>query len=93
MLRPICNLDDLLILSNSSFKDYLLKLEMVLKKLSIAVNAWHMDTGSPDKEFKILRNKVEMNDILKVKAPKTRKAQQTTSVYWYELSAINDERR
>jgi dihydroorotate dehydrogenase len=29
-------LDDLLILTNSSFKDYLLKLEMVLARLSIA---------------------------------------------------------
>jgi hypothetical protein len=30
-----------------------------------------------------MRNKVEMNAILNIKAPKTRKAQQTTPVYWY----------
>jgi hypothetical protein len=30
-----------------------------------------------------IRNKVEMKAILIIKAPKTRKAQQTTPVYWY----------
>jgi hypothetical protein len=30
-----------------------------------------------------IRNKVEMNAILNIKAPKTTKAQQTTPVYWY----------
>jgi hypothetical protein len=30
-----------------------------------------------------IRNKVEMNAILNIKAPKTRKQQQTTPVYWY----------
>jgi hypothetical protein len=34
MLRYTCYLDDLLILINSSFKDHLLKLEMVLARLS-----------------------------------------------------------
>jgi hypothetical protein len=33
-LRPIYYLDDLLILTNISFKDHLLKLEMVLARLS-----------------------------------------------------------
>jgi hypothetical protein len=33
MLRPEFYLDDLLILTNSSFKDHLLKLEMVLARL------------------------------------------------------------
>jgi hypothetical protein len=37
MLRPAFYLDDLLILTNSSFKDHLLKLEMVLARLSTAV--------------------------------------------------------
>jgi hypothetical protein len=36
MLRLTCYLDDLLVLTNSSFKDHLLKLEMVLARLSIA---------------------------------------------------------
>jgi hypothetical protein len=38
MLRLTCYLDDLLILitTNSSFKDHLLKLEMVLARLSTA---------------------------------------------------------
>jgi hypothetical protein len=30
-----------------------------------------------------IRNKVEMNAILNVKAPKTRKEESTTTVYWY----------
>jgi hypothetical protein len=36
MLRLTFYLDDLLMLANSSFKDHLLKLEMVLERLSIA---------------------------------------------------------
>jgi hypothetical protein len=36
MLRLRCYLDNLLILTNSSFKDHLLKLEMVLARLSTA---------------------------------------------------------
>jgi hypothetical protein len=35
-LRQLSHLDDLLILTNSSFKDHLLKLEMVLERLSTA---------------------------------------------------------
>jgi hypothetical protein len=34
MLRLTCYIDDLLILTNSSFKDHLLKLEMVITRLS-----------------------------------------------------------
>jgi hypothetical protein len=34
ILRQVCYLDDLLILTNSSFKDHVLKLEMVLARLS-----------------------------------------------------------
>jgi hypothetical protein len=30
-----------------------------------------------------MRNKVEINAILKIKAPKTRKEETTTPVYWY----------
>jgi hypothetical protein len=30
-----------------------------------------------------IRNKVEMTAILNIKAPKTRKPQQTAPVYWY----------
>jgi hypothetical protein len=30
-----------------------------------------------------IRNKVEMNLILNIKTPKTTKAQQPTTVYWY----------
>jgi hypothetical protein len=36
MLRPTCYFDDLLILTNISFKDHLLKLEIVLVRLSTA---------------------------------------------------------
>jgi dihydroorotate dehydrogenase len=58
-------LDDLLILTNSSFKDHLLKLEMVLARLSttgMRVNISkskffaeqiEYDTGSPDKVFNL----------------------------------------
>jgi hypothetical protein len=35
MLRQTCYLDDLLILTNNSFKEHLIKLEMVLARLSI----------------------------------------------------------
>jgi hypothetical protein len=30
-----------------------------------------------------IRNKVEINAIFNIKAPKTRKVKQTTPVYWY----------
>jgi hypothetical protein len=98
MLRKPYYLDDLLILTNSSFKDHLLKLEMVLERLSTAgmrVNTCKSKFFAEHIEYLVLRywitrqgiqpirNKVEMNAILNVKAPKTRKAQQTTPVYWY----------
>jgi hypothetical protein len=69
MLRLSLYLDDLLILTNSSFKDHLLKLEMVLERLStagmrveviISPNLRSLqnklntwDTGSPDKVFNL----------------------------------------
>jgi hypothetical protein len=36
MLRLACYLDDLLMLTNSSFKDHILKLEMVLERFLTA---------------------------------------------------------
>jgi hypothetical protein len=89
-------LDDLSILTNSSFKDHLLKLEMVLTRLSIAdmrVNISKSKFFAEQIEYlgygywitrqgiQPIRNKVEA--ILNIKAPKTRKAQQTTQVYCY----------
>jgi hypothetical protein len=91
-------LGDLSILTNrdNSFKVHLLKLEMVLARLS---NAGMRVNISKSKFFaeqiqylgywiirqgiQPIRNKVEMNAILNIKAPKTRQAQQTTPVYWY----------
>jgi hypothetical protein len=90
--------DDLLILTNSSFKEHLIKLEMVLARLSttgmrvnisksklfaeqieyLALGYWITRQG-----IQPIRNKVEMNAILNIKAPKTRKAQQTMPIYWY----------
>jgi hypothetical protein len=79
-------LDDLLILTNSSFKDHLLKLEMVLARLSIAgmrVNISKSKFFAEQIEYlghwitrqgiQPIRNKVELNAILDIKAPKTRK--------------------
>jgi hypothetical protein len=68
MLRQTSYLDDLLIITNNSFKDHLLKLEMVLARLSNIemrinisnlsylqkkYNTWFLDTGSPDKLFNL----------------------------------------
>jgi hypothetical protein len=95
-LRQICYLDDLLILTNSSFEDHLLNLEMVLARLSTAgmrvniskskfiveqieyLGYWITRQG-----IQPIFNKVEMIAILNIKAPKTRKQQQSTLVYWY----------
>jgi hypothetical protein len=87
-------LDDLLILTNNSFKDHLLKLEMVLARLSttgMRVNISKSKFSAEKIEdlgywitrqgIQPIRNKVEV--ILNIKAPKTRKAQQTSPVYWY----------
>jgi hypothetical protein len=86
MLRLTCYLDDLLILTNISFKDHLLKSEIVLARLSTAgmrvniskskffaqqieyLGYWINRQGIPP-----MRNKVEMNAILNIKAPKTTK--------------------
>jgi hypothetical protein len=91
---------DLLILTSSSFKDHLLKLEMVLARLSTAGMRVNISKSKPkffseQIEYLVLgywitrqaiqpiRNKVEMNAILNIKAPKTRKEDRTTPVYWY----------
>jgi hypothetical protein len=86
-------LDDLLILTNSGFKDHLLKLEMVLARLSSAgmrVNISKSKFFAEQIEYlaswyritrqgiQPTRNKVE--SILNIKAPKTRKEETTTPV-------------
>jgi hypothetical protein len=96
MLRQTYHRDDLLILTNSSFKDHLLKLEMVLVRLSTA----GMRMNIPKSKFfaeqieylgywitrqgiQPMRNKVEMTAILNIKALKTRKEEPNTPVYWH----------
>jgi hypothetical protein len=91
-------LDDLLILTNreNSFKDHLLKLEMVLARLSTAgmrVNISKSKFFAEQIEYlrqgywitrqgiQPIRNKVVV--ILNIKAPRTRKEESTTPVYWY----------
>jgi hypothetical protein len=91
-------LDDLSILTNSSFKDHLLKLEMVLARLSTAgirVNISKSKFFAEQREYlairywitrqviQPIRKKVEINAILNIKALNTRKQQQNTPVYWY----------
>jgi hypothetical protein len=86
MLRITCYLDDLLMLTNNSFKDHLLKLEMVLARLSTAgmrVNISKSKSFAEQTEYlgywitrqgiQPICNKVEMNAILNIKAPKTSK--------------------
>jgi hypothetical protein len=82
----MCYLDDLLILTNSSFKDLLLKLEMVLARLSIAdmrVNMSKSEFFVEQIEYLVprywitrqriqpIRNNVET--ILNIKAPQNKK--------------------
>jgi hypothetical protein len=87
MLTLTFYLDDLLILTNSSFKDHLLKLEMVLARLSTAgmrVNMSKYKFFAEQIEYlrywitrqgiQPIRNNVEA--ILNIKAPKTRKKNQ-----------------
>jgi hypothetical protein len=88
MLRPLFYLDDLLTLTNrnNSFKDFILKLEMVLARLSTAgmrVNISKSKFFAEQIEYLVPRywitrqviqpisKKVEA--ILNIKAPKTRK--------------------
>jgi hypothetical protein len=94
MLRLTFYLDDLLIITNSSFKDHLLKLEMVLARLSAAgmrVNISKSKFFAEQIEYlgywinrqciQPIRNKVEA--ILNIKAPKTIKEDRTMQVYMY----------
>jgi hypothetical protein len=96
MLRKPYYLDDLLILANSSFKDHLLKLEMVLARLStsgmrvkiskskfFAEQIEYLGYWITRQGIQPMRNKVEMNAILNIKAPKTRKVESAKPVYWY----------
>jgi hypothetical protein len=79
-------IDDLLILTNITFKDHLRQLEMVLARLSTAgvrVNMSKSKFFAEQIEYleywitrqgiQPIHNKVEMNSILNIKAPKTRK--------------------
>jgi hypothetical protein len=96
MLRLTCYLDDILILTNNRFKDHLPKLEMVLARISttgMRVNISKSKFFAEQIEYLAsgywitrqvilsIRNKVEA--ILNIKAPKTRKEDRTTPVYWY----------
>jgi hypothetical protein len=91
-------LDDLSILTNrsNSFKDYLLKLEMVLARISTAgmrVNISKSKFFTEKIEYLLywiirggiqsMRYKVEMNAILNIRTTKTRKAHQNIPVYRY----------
>jgi hypothetical protein len=88
-------LDDLLILTNSSFKYHLFKLEIALARLSTAgmrVNISKSRLFAEQMKYlgywitrqgiQTIRNKVEMSAILNIETTKTRKQQQTTPVYW-----------
>jgi hypothetical protein len=92
-LRLIFYLDDLLILTNSSFKDHLLKLEMVLARLSTAVMRLNISKSKFFSEqieylgywitrqgIQPIRNKVEA--ILNIKALKTKKKQKVLRQSW-----------
>jgi hypothetical protein len=85
-VKTIKYLDDLLLLTNSSFKDHILKLEMVQSRISttgMRVNISKSKFFAEQIEYlgywiarqgiQPIRNKVEMNAILDVTAPKTRK--------------------
>jgi hypothetical protein len=85
---------DLLILTNNSFKKHILKLEMVLARLSTAGMRVNISKSKFFAEqikylgywitrqgIQPIHNKVEA--ILNLKAPKTRKEETTMPVYWY----------
>jgi hypothetical protein len=92
MLRQLSYVDDLLIIRNISFKDHLLKLEMVLARLSTAGMKVKISKSKFFEEqidylaywitiqvLQSIHNKVEA--ILNFKALKTRKLQRTTPFY------------
>jgi hypothetical protein len=91
-------LDDLLILTNSRFKNHLIKLEMVLARLSTAgmrVNISNSKLFAEQIEYlahkyfitrqgiQPIHNKVDISAILDIKAPKTRKDEITKPFYRY----------
>jgi hypothetical protein len=84
MFRQPYYLDELLILTNSSFKDHLLKLEMVLARLStsgmrvnvsksklFAEQIEYLEYWMTRQGIQSIRNKIET--ILNIKVQKTRK--------------------
>jgi hypothetical protein len=104
MLRQLSYLDDLLILTNRSFKDHLLKLEMVLVKLSTAgmrVNIFQSKFFTEQIEYlgywitrlgiQPICNKFEA--ILNIKAPKTRKELKYVAqrLFMFHLSSMSND--
>jgi hypothetical protein len=94
MLRLTFYLDDLLILTNSIFKDHLPKLEMILSRLSTAgmrVNISKSKFFAEKIEYLgywITRQGIQpmcnnFEAILNIQAPKARKQQPDTLLYWY----------
>jgi hypothetical protein len=98
LLRQTFYLDDLMILTttNSNFNYHLLKLEMVIARLSTAgmrVNISNSKFFEEQIEYlgywitkqgiQPIRNKVEIDAILNIKVHKTRKEEPSTPVYWY----------
>jgi hypothetical protein len=78
-------LDDLLVLTNISFKDHLIKLEMVLARPStvgmrvnisiykfFAEQIEYLECWITRQGIQPIRNKVKINVILRINAPKTR---------------------
>jgi hypothetical protein len=97
MLRQPSYLDDLLILTNrnSSFKEHILKLEMILARLSTGGMRLNISKSKFFVEqieylgywitrqgIQPIHNNVEMTAILNIKAPKTRK-EPAAPVYWF----------
>jgi hypothetical protein len=93
-VKTIYYLDDWLILTNISFKDHLIKLEMVPLRLStsdmrvnisksklFAEQIEYLGYWITRQVFQPIRNKVEA--ILNINVLKTRKSQRTTPVYRY----------
>jgi hypothetical protein len=83
-------------MTNSSFKDHLLELDILLTTLSttgMRVNISKSKFFAEQIEYlgywitrqgiQPIRNKVETIAILNIKAPKTRKEEPTTPVHWY----------
>jgi hypothetical protein len=91
-VKKVSYLDDLFIVKNNSFKDHLLKLEMVLARFSTAVmrvniskskffaeQVEYLEYWITRQGIQPMSNKVEA--ILNIQAPKTRKEELATPVY------------